>query len=179
MKSQLTKEEVLKPIIKKLVTEQYVIKEEKLIVESIILSENVVDQFKQMLKRGAITATILSSLLASPTVSAADKAEIKNSYQQEMALNSTEKEVTVPTETTQVSVQQGESRFKAMQAIRKQAKQKAMEKLNLDPTKYEVKVKGINVKNEKSNRDQNSGDVSTSVSADVTVYVVKKPVVTQ
>jgi hypothetical protein len=56
--------------------------ENKTIVESIVLSENVVDKFKDLLKKGLVTSAIVASLLASQNISAQDKKEVQSLSQQ-------------------------------------------------------------------------------------------------
>jgi len=48
------------------------------LVESVLLSENVIDKFKEILRSGLVTSAVVMSLLSAPGISAAEKGEIKN-----------------------------------------------------------------------------------------------------
>lgn len=74
------RESELNILVKNIVTEIKEFDNNKTLVESIVISENVVDTFSKMLNKGLITATILTSLLNSPNISAKDKNDIKAIY---------------------------------------------------------------------------------------------------
>ena len=48
------------------------------ILESIILSENIVDKIKETLRSGLVTAAVVTSLLSSPAINAQEKKQIND-----------------------------------------------------------------------------------------------------
>lgn len=50
--------------------------EDVLIIESLITSKDIVGRFKEMVRKGTVTAAIVASLLASQNITASEKSEI-------------------------------------------------------------------------------------------------------
>lgn len=69
-------EEVVESLYESKSSNKNLLKEEKLILESILISENVVDKFKDLLRKGMVTGAIVASLLSAQNISAQDKADI-------------------------------------------------------------------------------------------------------
>lgn len=69
-------EEVVGSLYESKSSNKNLLKEEKMILESILISENVVDKFKDLLRKGMVTGAIVASLLSAQNISAQDKADI-------------------------------------------------------------------------------------------------------
>jgi hypothetical protein len=148
----------------------------KMIVESIILSENVLDKVRDLARKGVLTAAIVASLMASQNVSAAEKAEIKNlASSEQMMTTSFPKEIKVDgLSVNSSSVDKGTARFDAIGKLKQMAKSQVYNKYKIDPKKYDVKITNIGLTADKTTQNPNGTEYNSTVGGDFVLTIVPR-----
>lgn len=169
MISKIVKEEKQK-------LEEARILQERKIVGSILLSESILDKVREYAKKGLLTATIVSSLLASPNISAQDKDEINNiANGKEMLATSFPKEIKLDAiNSTSTALTQEASYYEALTDLKQKAKQDVYDKYKIDPNKFEVRILKINLTDKQMTPDYNQNSYNTNLTANVILTVIPR-----